>query len=246
MIDQVGRARSGFNIATLNERAAVPPQERAGQPGMAGQQGQRPPLAFRFGARNGVWTNFRFGPKYGETFPGAQFPVAAMDELAKQAIPDLSSLLPQPNPTWKALADLAVQLDGAVLLGHSQSGPFPMDAALANPAGVRAIVSVEPGTCRATYTDAQIATLARIPTYVLFGDNLPADTGMGANAITWQSRYEGCLTYAARIKAAGGKIEVLRSTDLGIRGNSHMMMLDKNSDQIAGVIAQWIDKNALK
>jgi hypothetical protein len=51
---------------------------------------------------------------------------------------------------------------GAVLLSHSQSGPFPLDAALINPDGIRGMVLVEPGTCRSTvYTDQQIATLAK-------------------------------------------------------------------------------------
>jgi hypothetical protein len=35
----------------------------------------------------------------------------------------------------------------------------------------------------------------------------------------------------------------LRLADLGIHGNGHMMMLEKNSDVIAGVMADWLDKN---
>jgi hypothetical protein len=30
--------------------------------------------------------------------------------------------------------------------------------------------------------------------------------------------------------------------DVGIRGNSHVMMMEKNSKQIAAVIARWLDK----
>jgi hypothetical protein len=29
---------------------------------------------------------------------------------------------------------------------------------------------------------------------------------------------------------------------MGIRGNSHMMMMDRNSDQIARHIQQWLDR----
>jgi hypothetical protein len=61
--------------------------------------------------------------KPGEPFPDSQFPVAAVDELAKQGVPDVSfGGLPTPNPNFNALADLAGQLNGTVLMRHSQSG----------------------------------------------------------------------------------------------------------------------------
>ncbi len=34
----------------------------------------------------------------------------------------------------------------------------------------------------------------------------------------------------------------IRLEDIGIRGNGHMMMLEKNSDEIAGVIEGWLKK----
>ena len=48
-------------------------------------------------------------------------------------IPDLNSTLPTPNPTWKNMAALAVKLKGAILMGHSESGFFPQQAALIIP-----------------------------------------------------------------------------------------------------------------
>jgi pimeloyl-ACP methyl ester carboxylesterase len=244
VVDQVGRARSGFNQAAINNRLSGASSAPSGSvtptaPGAPTAMGQG---AFRFGDRIGVWTNFRFGPKFGEVFPGEQFPVEAIGELSKQAIPDLTSQLPSPNPTLKALSDLAIDLDGAVLISHSQSGPFPMDAALIRPQGVRGIVAVEPGACRASYTDAQIAHLAKIPTLVVFGDNLPVLTGLGG--ITWQNRLDGCRAYAARIKAAGGQVDIIATAERGIQGNSHMLMQDRNNLQIADLILKWIDDRA--
>ena len=60
--------------------------------------------------------------------------------------------MPTPNPTFKALADLGGQVNGAVLMGHSQSGSFPLAAALLNPAGAKGLVLVEPGGCPDRYT----------------------------------------------------------------------------------------------
>lgn len=244
VVDQVGRARSGFNQAAINNRLSGVSNAPTGSvtptaPGAPAAIGQG---AFRFGDRVGVWTNFRFGPKFGEAFPGSQFPVEVVDELSKQAIPDLTSQVPQPNPTLKALSELAGDLRGAVLISHSQSGPFPMDAALIDSKGIAAIVALEPGACRASYTDDQIAKLAKIPTLVVFGDNLPAPTGLGA--MTWQNRLDGCKAYAARIVAAGGKVDVLSTAARGIRGNSHMLMQDRNNLQIADIVLKWIDERA--
>jgi len=41
-------------------------------------------------------------------------------------------------------------------------------------------------------------------------------------------------------------VTFVRLEDIGIRGNGHMMMLEKNSDQIAGVLADWVKKAVAK
>ena len=50
----------------------------------------------------------------------------------------------------------------------------------------------------------------------------------------------------ARIKEAGGQAEMLAPPERGIRGNSHMIMQDKNNLQIADLILQWIDARVSK
>jgi pimeloyl-ACP methyl ester carboxylesterase len=223
--DQVGRGRSGFNQAVLNDvRAGVAAADNL-------------PSWLRF-SDEGVWPNFRFGAKPGEPFADTQFPVDAVGELSKQAVPDITSGLPQPNPNWKALADLAGQLKGAVLMGHSQSGSFPLEAALLNPAAAKGLVLVEPGRCP-EYTADQIKTLATVPVLIVFGDHRETPTGL-PSLPTWQQRYEMCQAMIGRLKAVGGRAEMLAPPDRGIKGNSHMIMQDKNHLQIADLILQWI------
>ena len=41
---------------------------------------------------------------------------------------------------------------------------------------------------------------------------------------------------------AGVKPTYIRLADLGIKGNSHVMMLEKNNKEIAAVIAKWLDE----
>ena len=56
-------------------------------------------------------------------------------------------------------------------MGHSESGFFPEQAALIDPAGIRGMISIEQ-PCPADLSDAEIATLAKIPTLMMFGDHL--------------------------------------------------------------------------
>jgi hypothetical protein len=194
----------------------------------------------------GAWPNFRLGPKAGTPYPDSQFPVTAVGELAKQGVPDISrGGLATPNPTLKALSDLAGNLNGAVLMGHSQSGSFPLAAALLNPTVTKALVLVEPGTCPAEYTPEQIGTLAKIPILVVFGDHRDTPTGI-PTLPTWQARFEACQALIARLNSAGGEAEMLNPPDRGIRGNSHMIMQDKNNLQIADLILKWIDERVSK
>jgi hypothetical protein len=47
------------------------------------------------------------------------------------------------------------------------------------------------------------------------------------------------------LRAAGGSADVVDLPKAGIKGNSHMMMMDKNSDVVAGVIQDWLATRGL-
>ena len=46
--------------------------------------------------------------------------------------------------------------------------------------------------------------------------------------------------FITRVNAAGGNAQLLYPPDLGIHGNTHMIMQDKNHLQIADFILHWI------
>lgn len=228
VVDQIGRARSGFDQSPFNN-------VRSGQ-----LAPDKQPSLLRLADQFGSWTNFRIGPQPGKPYPETQFPVEAAARMSKQSVPDLLGTSRADNPNWKALSDLALQLDGAVLLTHSQSGPYPLKSALINDQGIRGIVMVEPGTCNAkVHTDAEIETLAKTPIFILFGDYLPSPTGLPGP--TWQDRYDDCQAFKTRIDAAKGDVRLLTTAEAGMRGNSHMMMMDRNNLQIADLILAWIN-----
>ncbi len=45
------------------------------------------------------------------------------------------------------------------------------------------------------------------------------------------------------LRQAGVAVDFIKLADLGIHGNGHMMMLERNSDQVAGVILDWLKKH---
>src|SRR4030095_8019577 len=209
LADQVSRARSGFDASTIS----------------AVKAGTQPPSALPniiYASQQVAWTVFRFGPKFGEAFPDGQFPIEAVDELYKQMIPDLNALLPNPNPTWKNMAALAVQLKGAILMGHSESGFFPQQAALVGPARLCGVVSIE------------------MPRVGMFGDQLGDVQGGPAN---WAQSLDTCNTYVKKVKDAGGDAVMMYLPQMGIKGNSHMLMQDRKSLQLADLIIEWIDQH---
>jgi hypothetical protein len=141
------------------------------------------------------------------------------------------------------LSELALHLESAVLISHSQSGFFPMQAALINPDGIAGIVSLEPGYCPTDLAPDQLRILAQIPMLFIFGDYLEIQTGIDHS---WQRACEQCESFSKNINEAGGNATVIRLAGEGIRGNSHMLMQDKNHLEIADRIMAWMDQNVSK
>jgi len=57
---------------------------------------------------------------------------------------------------------------------------------------------------------------------------------------SYHSPYDHCTV--RYLQQAGIKPTAIRLADMGIHGNSHVMMLEKNNKDIAAVIANWLDK----
>lgn len=224
--DQVARARSGFDQAAYN-------LVRGGFNAPATQ-----PSIIKLSSET-VWFRFRMGPTLGTSFPESQFPANAAGELAKQSTPSMFAppVVAIPNPTIKALSDLAVKATNLVVLTHSQSSTWGLDAYLQNPTGIRGSVLVEPQNCTA-YTDDQVRTLTKLPMLILYADHIEvAERRVG---------FDACRALSVRINDAGGSATFVHLPEQRIYGNSHMMMMDKNSFQIADLILKWLDKNVDK
>jgi pimeloyl-ACP methyl ester carboxylesterase len=226
VVDHSGRGRSGFNPTAVN---AV----RDG-----GADPKSLPTLF-LGPIDRAWWNFRFGPDYPKPFPNLQFPLEALDQYLAQLVPNAETTLEGGGAnTVNALAALLDKIGPAVVMVHSQSGIYGLDVARKRPGLVRAVVSVE-GGCE-TLTPADIATpFVKVPFVSVWGDN-----SLGAKGVNSDKRREGCSQAVNMIKGGGGRATFLLLPDAGIRGNSHMMMMDRNNLLVAEVLRSWIAENA--
>ena len=135
----------------------------------------------------------------------------------------------------KAYIELVDKICPCVVLVHSQSGSFGFKALEARPDKVKALIAVEP-TLGGDKNKA--ASVKGTPILVVIGDN-------AKDHPRWKNIRQNSVTYAEAFKAAGGSLDLVDLPDVGIKGNSHMMIMDKNSDQIAGLIQDWLVQKGL-
>jgi pimeloyl-ACP methyl ester carboxylesterase len=223
VVDHVGRGRSGFNPTPLNEAVEKSDPKLVHAAPLYG--------------REGAWVNFRIGPRYPETFPGAQFPVEAQDQYFSQLVPNAEELPDGPSgaATIDALAALVDKIGPAAVLVHSQSGLYGLEVVNRRPQLVRAFVSVE-GGCAPIAPEVVKSALTTVPMMSVWGDN-----SVGAVGINGDGRRNACKDIIAAANAAGGRGTFYLLPEHGIEGNSHMMMLDKNNLAVADVILGWVD-----
>ena len=225
VVDHSGRGRSGFDPTPVN----------AVRDGGADPKGLP---TFFLGPIDRSWANFRFGPAYPKPFPNVQFPLEAIDQYLAQLVPNSESTLKGGGAnTVNALAVLLDKMGPAVVFVHSQSGLYGLDVVRKRASLVRALVSME-GGCETLTQDDASKFFSRVPFVSVWGDN-----SVGAWGVNGDKRREGCVQAVNHVKAAGGTATFLLLPEAGIAGNSHMMMMDRNNLQVAGVIHKWIAAN---
>jgi pimeloyl-ACP methyl ester carboxylesterase len=184
---------------------------------------QDPFERFRIGAGAG---SFNPDPAKRKLLPGSQFPAEAYDNYMRQSVP---RWLGTDKAVVAAYAALVEKVCPCVLLVHSQSGQFALRVAEAHPEKIKAIVAIEPA---GSGSADKAAALKGVPVLALFGDYVDEHP-------RWTAYRKQIVAYGDALKAAGGSFELTMLPDLGIKGNSHMMMQDRNNAQIADVIQKW-------
>jgi len=177
-------------------------------------------------------------------------------------------------------AALLDKIGPAIVLTHSQSGPFGWLIADARPKLVKGIIAVEPagppfeniiigtGKARAwgpadiplTYDppvkEASEIALVRDDKadgpdlFVCWMQKAPARQLVNLKGIpsvvvaaeaSYHQLYDHCTV--KYLNQAGMKVEWMPLQSKGVRGNGHMVMIEKNNLEIAKVLDQWVVKN---
>jgi hypothetical protein len=73
---------------------------------------------------------------------------------------------------------------------------------------------------------------------VVYGDYISLDS-------RWPKMRQIGLDYVEAVRAAGGNVDVVNLPAVGIKGNSHMLMMDKNNGQVADLIQKWLADKGL-
>jgi pimeloyl-ACP methyl ester carboxylesterase len=194
-----------------------------------------------FRTKKEAWEIFRIGPDNSYNtdpakrvkHPTVKFPVEAFDQFAKQFVPRWTS---SDAAIQAAYHELIRKVGDSVVMVHSQSGNFGFNAALKAPDKVKAVIAIEPAG--APPPGPELDGLKGIPILIVWGDFI------GTEAV-WTRQQPASRKFADDLKARGGDVEFVELPKIGITGNSHMLMMDTNSDQVADFIQAWMKKKSL-
>jgi hypothetical protein len=184
---------------------------------------------FRIGTGPGSYNK---DPAKMKAQPGSQFPLEGYDNFTKQGVPRWTTT---DDAIIAAYTELVDKVCPCVVLVHSQAGQFGQKVAQARPDKIKALVLVEP----AGLGDPQLtANLKNVPILTVYGDYIEQDS-------RWPTIRANQIKQLEAVRAAGGSYQVVNLPQIGIKGNSHMMMMDKNNLQVADVIQDWLEKQGL-
>ena len=252
--------REGFNDMFLRKRYATYLVDLPGR-GRAGRTTAE--TAIRPLADEQFWFDiFRIG-EWPAFNPGVQFPTDkdSLDQFFRQMTPDIGTH--DMTKELDALSALFKRVGKGILVTHSAGGFPGWLTAIRNPE-VRGIISLEPGTYvfpegevpedmpSLTGTMKGIAVppeefnkLTQIPIILYFGDYIPENVTDKLGGENWRVRLQMGRKFVEAVNRHGGHAALVELPKIGIRGNTHFLMSDKNNNIIADHMAAWLRQNKL-
>lgn len=206
--------------------------------------------------RIGVWPNYYKGVK----FPTDQ---RSLDQFFRQSTPNIGTYDKQ--LVADTMSQLFDKIGDGILVTHSQSAEAGWLTAIKNKK-VKAIIAIEPSNgfffpkeeCPCTVRSSSGLTrtfviskkdfleLTKIPILVLFGDNIPNGPTENKGKDNWYQRLKMSRQWAKLLNKNGGKVRVLHLPEIGIRGNTHFISMDKNNKEVAKLIFNFLKENGFE
>lgn len=198
-----------------------------------------PPVFHTFEAR---WLNLKMGTTYPVPYEGQRFPTDYYDQLMMQSVPRwLTSDAWTLNAYTAYMERMRKRVDGVVIMAHSQGSIFAMKEAALYPDFVKALVLVEPvGFCD---TKEDFAAISNIPQLYIWGD-FTSEKYEPVHSMVDNFRKNN-KRWRATMEEVHTDYTWLSLPEKGIFGNSHMLMMDNNNAEIAGMIFDWLTSKGL-
>lgn len=192
------------------------------------------------------YTHFRIGRVAPERYEGSQFPEGeeAQNQFFRQMTPntgsfDLAVNVAAMNEVMKDVKEKTGKK--SIYVTHSQGGRVGWDVDTEN---VAAIVAIEPGGTPEIGSEQYNKFLAaKTPIVIYFGDYIDNGPSDIQSTSFWKAVRNGAVAFAESYNKDGGNCTVINLPDIGITGNSHFMFQEKNSEEIASHIENWIKEN---
>ncbi len=192
-----------------------------------------------FRTKKEAWETFRLGPpgSYKDVakrtaYADTRFPIDDFDYYSKQSVP---RWVTNDDLTQKAYDLLVQRVCPCIIIAHSSAVPFAMRAALAAPDKVKAVVSVEAGGIPNPATTSPLP-LKQVAFLFIYGDHLQDPQTLPY----WRATYSAVQRWHNALLRIGATSTWIDLPRRGIKGNTHLMMMDNNSDQVAAMIQDWL------
>jgi hypothetical protein len=206
-------------------------------PGAGRARGRHDPTEQTAREDETLWELFRIGPpgSYPARRPHAdsRFPTAAFDQFTRQVVRGTGT---RERPRQAIHNATLARVGPCVLLTHSAAGPIGLNAGLAVPDFVRGHILIEPSGAPDP-TTIDLAPVSHIPHLFIWGDHLNHD---------WHTLHHSAHRFHTAILNTGGTSQWIDLPEHGRRGNSHLLMMDEDSDEIADMISRWMTQNGLR
>ena len=209
--------------------------------------------------------NFRIGI-YPEVYDGVEFPrdEESLNQFLRQMTPNTGAFNSQ--IVADSMVEVMEKAGEGILITHSAGGGPGWITAVKSDK-VKAIISLEPGTF--PFPEGEVPEveetsspfpargqsvsmedflkLTKIPIVVYFGDNIPTGEKISDNwgFDNWRIRLNLAKKWEQVMKKYGGDVEIVYLPDVGVRGNTHFLMSDKNNLEIANVMEKWLKSKGL-
>lgn len=84
-----------------------------------------------------------------------------------------------------------------------------------------------------------------MPIVIYYGDNIPTEPTAEPHKDYWRCAMQMANKWAETVNKHGGDVTVVYLPSIGIHGNTHFPFSDKNNQQIADLLSQWLKEKGL-